>query len=590
MLKPAEDRLNYADLLTPPPGYEVSFAVGTTYSLDLEAMLGVPLALSLSEEIDGTLQEDPVYVLEAIRRSSDKFVIFCEAAQIKVPGNLNKVFSMIEDSVCEIALKNGKSFHPKVWLIHYHNEETGDDLYRLLVLSRNLTFDRSWDIAVALEGKRNGRRTKKNQPLVDFLNFLMNYAEDKERKKYIQDMISELPFVHFDAMDKHIQDFDFIPLGIAGYDKEQTELFETYHDLIVMSPFITGKVVEELDKQSLTGADKVLITRKSELHKLPEHILSTMSIYTLKDAVIDGESAISGENTDHDSIQTQDIHAKLYARTKYNNHQFYIGSANCSTNAFEGNIEFLLKLDYKKYGFKISHILEDLFGDENSPFERIEVIPTAEETEKDIKDELQKGIKALSRVNSGALVTKEDDDTYSLDITFDDIPTEIELMISPLFSSQNQPLQKNTYFQHLRLLELGCFYKIIAMKKGEKLERVIKIDTQGIPEERINEVFRSLVKDSQTFLKYVAFLLSDDFLLAALEDSEVKRGKMGTWDFNADDLPPLYENMLKAAARTPEKLEDIETIIKIIDDEKIIPEEFYKMYQTFREATKKVRK
>ncbi|MDQ7864875.1 hypothetical protein RCO48_38550 [Peribacillus frigoritolerans] len=113
MLKPAENRLNYSDLLMPPPGYDVEFAMGTTYSLDLEALVGVPLSLSLSEEMDHTFQDDPIYVLEGIRRSADKFAIFCEAGQIKVPQNGNNLFALMENSVFEVALENDRSFHPK---------------------------------------------------------------------------------------------------------------------------------------------------------------------------------------------------------------------------------------------------------------------------------------------------------------------------------------------------------------------------------------------------------------------------------------------------------------------------------------------
>jgi len=42
MLRPSSDRLDYGSLLIPPPGYEADFALGTTYGLDLEALVGLP--------------------------------------------------------------------------------------------------------------------------------------------------------------------------------------------------------------------------------------------------------------------------------------------------------------------------------------------------------------------------------------------------------------------------------------------------------------------------------------------------------------------------------------------------------------------
>ena len=55
MLRPSSDRLNYGNLLIPPPEFRADFALGTTYSLDLEALVGLPLALFLAEEKDKRL-------------------------------------------------------------------------------------------------------------------------------------------------------------------------------------------------------------------------------------------------------------------------------------------------------------------------------------------------------------------------------------------------------------------------------------------------------------------------------------------------------------------------------------------------------
>lgn len=46
MLEPTDRRLLF-ELLRPPTGYRLSCAVGTTYSLDLLALLVTPLAFTL---------------------------------------------------------------------------------------------------------------------------------------------------------------------------------------------------------------------------------------------------------------------------------------------------------------------------------------------------------------------------------------------------------------------------------------------------------------------------------------------------------------------------------------------------------------
>ncbi|WP_423798193.1 phospholipase D family protein [Neobacillus sp. SAB-20_R2A] len=592
MLRPAEDRLNYSDMLTPPVGFEVEFAVGTTYSLDLEALIGVPLALSLSEEMDQTFQDNPIYILEGLRKSADKFAIFCEGGQIKVPHNGNNIFALLENSVFEVTLKNEHSFHPKIWVIKY-NDADQNVFYRLLVLTRNLTFDRSWDMAIALEGKRNNKKTLKNRPLADFLHFLVPYTKNKQKQKQIKKLIAELDYVHFDPADKHIPEFEFCPLGIDGYGIEESGLFEKYHQLIVISPFLSQATVKEINKQAYSGAGKTLITRKSELHKLEPSMLTEFDVFALKDIIIEGEGAISEDHPEKEAVQAQqqDIHAKLYARTKYNEHHLYIGSANCSRNAFQGNVEFLLKLKYQKYGFRISHLLDDLFGEDEkeNPFEKIETIPETNDSESDVTDKLEKAIKQLCRKKLQAIVLN-DSEPYTICIEMDTLPEGIQFSIGPLLSKRMQLLKKEMIIENLSLLELGEFYKIRAEMDGEKVERIIKIPTEGIPEERDQEIFRSIIKDPYTFLKYVSFLLADDFLLSTLEQMDKKRLGTGAWNTGMGDYPVVYENMLKAASRTPEKLGDVKNVMNMINKEDIVPPEFQSLYETFVRAVKKVKK
>ena len=140
MLKANSDRLDYSEMLIPPVGYKTAFAIGTTYSLDLEALIGVSISLGLNEDIDSKLSDSPIYLLEALRKVTDKMLVFCEAGQIKAPATQNKLFPFLENSVVMVNAKNDKSFHPKVWLVKYEND-SAEVVYRILVLSRNLT---SW--------------------------------------------------------------------------------------------------------------------------------------------------------------------------------------------------------------------------------------------------------------------------------------------------------------------------------------------------------------------------------------------------------------------------------------------------------------
>ena len=169
MLNPNNDRLDYGQVLAPPVGYRLDFAVGTTYSLDLDALVGACIALGLSEETDSDLMKNPVCLLEALRTTGDKIALFCEGGQIHLPNNVTSLYILLEKMVFQVATTKRKgitkfpSFHPKFWLIRYVDENK-NPLYRVVVLSRNLTFDRSWDVTFCMDGTKEKTTTDKNNP------------------------------------------------------------------------------------------------------------------------------------------------------------------------------------------------------------------------------------------------------------------------------------------------------------------------------------------------------------------------------------------------------------------------------------------
>ncbi|MDF7801292.1 hypothetical protein P4C99_17570 [Pontiellaceae bacterium B1224] len=65
MLEPF-DRRHLLEALQPPDGYDLSEAVGTTYSLDLMILLTVPLAFAMSAQEEDA--PNPLALLEAVRR------------------------------------------------------------------------------------------------------------------------------------------------------------------------------------------------------------------------------------------------------------------------------------------------------------------------------------------------------------------------------------------------------------------------------------------------------------------------------------------------------------------------------------------
>ena len=599
MLKPDKDRLDYSNILIPPVDYVTEMAVGTTYSLDLETLLGISLALSLAQSMDGQVSSNGLQVLEAIRKSSDKITVFCQSGKIAVPAEKRSIFSLLESSVYQVLPKGENSFHPKVWVLKYRSLKDEEDIkYRVIVLSRNLTFDRSWDIAVSLEGAPANEESEVNRPLADFLNYLSGYVTDSKRRKNIRSLASELLFASFELGCREFSGFGFYPLGIPGYTMDDTGLFkDTYHSLAVISPFLSKSRVEMLEQKRLSNADMILVSRKSELCKLGKDLVDRLECWHMKESVVDGESTFEEENG---IICKQDIHAKVYLKTKYSTSELWLGSTNCSNKGFSGNIEFMLNLIGPSRYCNLKNLRSDLFGDEErtNPFERF-TSDRIMDIEGDSLDDLlmEKLIREICRAKSKADVVFDSSckDTFNISLYFEklpEIPEGVSVQVYPLLcQNKATALGRQMLFEGLKLTELGAFFVIRVSIDGESTkEAVLKVATSGIPEARDSEIFKSIIKNEEGFIQYIAFLLGDDFLLTSLE--QAFDGGCSKFKFlgSGYQKPVLYEKMLKAASRSPERLQDIKRVMELIQeaDSNIVPSEFKQLYDKFDKTICKV--
>ena len=609
MLNPNNDRLDYGQVLAPPDGCTLDFAIGTTYSLDLDALVGACIALGLSEETDSDLMKNPICLLEALRATGDKVALFCEGGQIHTPNNITSLYILLEKMVFQVSTAKRKgiakypSFHPKFWLIRYV-DENGTPLYRVVVLSRNLTFDRSWDVTFTMEGKVNGRKTLKTAPVSDFLSYLTNTLPSDEnakaKSKKIRTIIRELPYVHFELNSKEFDDFEFLPTGIKNgdgglhttEDKSFAPLFEdSFHEILIMSPFLTNSVIKDfIDRNKyINHTDYMLFTRAMSLGKLNPPDCADFRIFTMKDAVVDGESTISEEETQQ--IQKQDIHAKLYMVRKYSDTYLYLGSMNASHNAIKGNVEFTMMLKSKNRYLNMRKLSESLFnGSEDNPsnpFQEVKLtdnITADEEQEK--QNILDSYIKEINRMKPSAKVVCNGDN-YDINVNFARFEnSEYVVTVSPLLSNKTEAISENILFKSLSLTQLSEFYKISVSDGTSTVQRVIIVPTEGMPEDREKVVVSNIVKDKECFYRYIAFLLGDNYVLSALEVASGAEIVGGNHTHRTIQIPALYEKMLQTAATAPERFKEIDYLIKAISEDGVIPEQFEALYNVFKKVVK----
>ena len=388
--------------------------------------------------------------------------------------------------------------------------------------------------------------------------------------------MQELEFIEFKLNSRIFEGFEFIVNGIDEANPIQNQqLFKSnsLDQLLVMSPFLSKDVIKDFNNRKNPKSKAVLITRPNSLGQLNSEKLDNFEFYVLKDEVIDGESLLS-----EDSYQLQDIHAKMYVVEKRAYTDLYLGSLNASHNALYGNVEFMIKLWATKGRVNVNKILKELFNDgKDNPFQSIDI--------KDIKlppegNNLNLVVKNIVRLNADAKVISNDE-KYDLEVKFSSDCGNYDIYIKPLLSNKTEKFAKKVTFESLDKNQLSEFFVIIIHDDEETLRRVVKIPVENLPQDRQKEVVSNIVNDKTAFIRYVAFLLGDDYILSSID--EEGDGEGGIDNSFTIQLPELYEKMLKASMYAPEKFIELEYLIKTLSDD-VIPEGFEELYNTFKEV------
>ena len=605
MIRPDSDRLDYGNIMCPPPGYTLNTAVGTTYSLNLEVLLGVPLALAAHGLMVENKPEDGIMLLDAIRKYADRINLFCEAGNIAVPNEAQSVFAFLEDCINQVVPAKGASFHPKLWVAEYQAETKKEkNIYRVIVLSRNLTFDRSWDLAVMMEGQQTDTAVEANKPLIDFLLYLAKYQKRNPRKKAVMALAEQLEKVAFKPQlggKKYFYNYEFLPLGIGDQYSTRELLERTCHNVTIISPFISRKAVESFRKLLLSNSKMSLVSRREELNKLGETTLQGIECWHLKDVIVDGEDMLEEDELER---SRQDIHAKLYLKTKDSWSELWVGSANCTDSALglkgpnQNNVEFLIKLDCYNYQLNGDALLKSLMGEdeEENPFERWQWDGSEAAPEDPRQNEAKLLLNQIVRTKVKAIVKTADSerDLYEISLSFSKdllIPEHLKAEIAPIMlPGKAKPLEQEVSFSEVRLTNLCLLYSVFIKWDEGQLSFVLKIPTKGIPEERDDAIFKTIVGNRQGFFQYVAFLLGED---ASFTFAEIMSGGFGSqqsFRFMHEYRPVLFEKMLKTAAQSPERLYELKNVMTALSDakddngEKIIPDDFVDLFATFERA------
>lgn len=621
MLEPY-DRLLLMEGLRPPAGYRLHRAIGTTFSLDLLALLTVPLAFTLFDWQDsgGQPTKDPIALLDALRHHADRISIFCQSGQIIVPTAQQTLYGYLEDSVIEVNARNPHGvFHPKVWVLRFepHEEASGDPiLYRVLVLSRNLTFDRSWDVVLRLDGVLTYRRNafSRNHPLGDFIQALPTLAQRRLAPALLTDLQQiqhDLRRVQFE-LPPDINDMKFWPLGHRG--GQNWPLNGRIDRILVISPFLASSMLKRITQkgqghvlvslpESLTALDIGTRNRFESLKVLAE----TASPELVEPVEPDDTEPmpITEVSSEGGAFPLTGLHAKLYVADMGWNSRVWVGSANATEMAFNGNVEFLVELTGKKGRYGI----DSLLSQHDNTTTLADLLQDYHHTDVDLPSDLQKQIekalesvrRSLARANLCVRVdTLEDRDQFRLTLlqpgnTSVCVPKDMRVWIRPIMLHDGAQVEihpEKSSSEHHRLLAefprvsfeaLTSFFAVRIEAHIEKESAtaafVINLPLQGAPADRRERLLRTVLRNRDDVLRYLRLLLTDSGLDAAeLTEAMSDIGYESDGNTRRVIYTPLFEALMRALYRNPTRLDEIAHLVQDLrqdeGDRSLLPDGF----------------
>ncbi|MBQ1053443.1 phospholipase D family protein [Micromonospora sp. C32] len=573
MLAP-DTRSLLLDALRPPPGMRMSRAVALTFTLDLESLLVAPLAFAAQGLREST---DPIAVMEGVRRCADRIDVFCQAGQIAVPPTKSALLAFVEPMVHQVRRpRPGRLFHPKLWALRFEDEATGETSLRLLVLSRNLTKDRSWDVCLRLEGYPGTRRVAGNKPLFDLLQRSMRLAVSPlpaDRQAAIEALGEDLRRAEWEHPEGASAMF-FHALGVPG--AHRVDFAGTQH--LVISPFCTP---DGLDRCAPSGKLTV-VSRQETLDCLPDESLTGAEALVVNElAGLPTEESPSGQEV------LTGLHAKVYVVEKGHQARVLLGSANATAAAFDGNVELLVEMVGGRAQWGIDALLgpKAAFREILEPYER----QTSADADPEA-DRLRNLIRELAAVPLLATVTSESEG-YSIRLTSEDaVPDAPGVRITAQLHTRRgkattlaagQPV--DAAFTGLTLVDITPFVIVTAEDSTGREQAVVLATLVGDPEHRLDHVIAEQIDTPEKFLRFLLLMLG----LGTEAAAAVSGGADGAGAWRTGGTG-IFELLLNALVDRPEQLNDLARLVSRIEasgsSKRLLPPGFAELWKVITEA------
>ena len=580
-MHPERDRLDYGTLLAAPEGHRLDSAIGTSYTLDLDTLLTISVALGDLGPLEGDLLSRKNLLIKALENVSEKVGIFYQKGRLKIPAKYQNVYILLEEALHEIPMEFGHSFHPKVWLLRFVEKEKETVRYRLIVGSRNMTFDKSWDIAMSIEGNVGPT--------------MGNHKSAREFFESFDDRF-DTRFPDFDQVTWETEpplrngSLEVLPLvGGQRVNPLSDALRRRYDNILVVSPFLSATTLRAFEKYVDPSGGCLLFSRALALNKIGDRDLSRWQCHTINERILDGSERIE------EGDELFDLHAKMIVAERGNMCAWYIGSANATVSGMglDGtparNTECMLKFTTQKSDAGIDLLKESWLAENEESslfvphtFEAIDDEALGEDAFQILLDRVAKPVWTLH-------AKRENEDHYTLTLRCEKMPLSEEerfgIEISPLGLDHWKPIDTTLMWENTPLTKISAFIQFRIDMDGTKTYAMIKATLEmEKPQRRNAALYREIFDDRKKVLEYIRLHLDSSLgETARMSSGYMVSASSGERNDEADTLP-LFEELMLSAVRHGEDLKEMGKTLKFFEQERIeVPRHFLQIWKVFEE-------
>lgn len=593
MLQP-DHRVLLTEALRPPVGFSVDHAVTTTYSLSLTATLLAPMtfAAAAAEDVTSQVDQPSIQLLDAVQRYVDRTTIFVQAGGIHVPRSHSRVLTFVEDSIHEVEPpgSNG-TFHPKMWAVRYLND--ADQFHhRLVVSSRNLTLDNSWDTILVLDEDPLG--TIDAQPAAEFIAALPQLTIRKMSAsplRNVENLAESLAGRHFQAPAGYTHG-QLLPMGLAHRSWDfPTNATKT----LVISPFLSADLLQRARPHS---GETTLLSRAESMDELGKDQLTQWNTRVLHAALDD----LDDDNQDtHSEHNLSGLHAKTAVYDLENAESVTVtGSANFTTAAWHRNVEFNAVLS----GPTATTGTEAILGQDDTriglssiiePYEPAQREPVTD-AERQLRYAIEQFHRRLARTEPILDVSIIDQDTVSavlrMDVPEHDFSAKTRLWLST--APGDKRLMADTRPWEVAPVNMTSFLAVETTVGSVVRSCILTCRLTGEAVDRRRAALAAMLSSPDRVLRYIALLLGIDHAAGIHEVLETADRATGitlpsTTTASTPPLAPVLFEPLMRATRNPRELAKIAGHIDELRGlpaaDELIPAEFLDLWDTVISAT-----